>query len=121
MLNVLGIVVSVIAFLCSARLVYVNLVKEDRVGSVDFDRFARVRLSPLRRVLKVLEINLEPLFFIAGIVLTGTAVSLAFSTVFPEHPGLSALAGIKPSRVPPAWAVPTSPRTKGAVGRGGPF
>ncbi|MBE95294.1 type II secretion system F family protein [Marinobacter sp.] len=94
MLNVLGIVVSVIAFLCSARLVYVNLVKEDRVGSVDFDRFARVRLSPLRRVLKVLEINLEPLFFIAGIVLTGTAVSLAFSTVFPEHPGLSALAGI---------------------------
>jgi tight adherence protein B len=93
-MNLVGVVVALVVFVCSARLLYVNLTRDDGPQVVWPSSLAAPGASPFKRLLGVLEINLEPLFFVAGMVLIGTAVALAFVTVFPHRPGLSALAGI---------------------------
>ena len=93
MLSALSIVIALIVLLYSARTLYLNLTEVHQYPDVDLSGLADMRPSPLRRILKVLDINLEPLFFVAGIALTATAVCLAFLAVCPTRPGLAALAG----------------------------
>ena len=99
MLSALSIVIALIVLLYSARTLYLNLTEVHQYPDVDLSGLADMRPSPLRRILKVLDINLEPLFFVAGIVLTATAVCLAFLAVCPTRPGLAALA-VMPSVTP---------------------
>lgn len=96
MLEILVSILVLVLLLYSGRSVYRGLTQSDATAKsvLDVPESDGSARRSLRHLLRVLEVDLEPLFFIAGLVLSATAVSLVFLTVFPGRLGLALVAGI---------------------------
>ncbi|WP_148862803.1 type II secretion system F family protein [Marinobacter fonticola] len=96
MSEIIILLLAGVVFIYSARFLYRHFfegtAKEEAV--IDLNRAALPKPNAVRQALRVLNINLDPLLFFAGLLLIATTVTLVFQTLFPDRTGLAAIAGL---------------------------
>lgn len=94
MLNTVGILIALALCFYAARLLYLNLRLEEPQTNAEVAEAGPSSSVSVRRMLKALNIDLEPLLFVAGIVLIAMTICLGFVTLFPTRIGLGVLASL---------------------------